>query len=276
MITKIWISLIVSAGLGIVFCSEPDVLLQADFDDTICAESRDGDGAALLTAGLTDKSGGRNGTSGLNVTNGITETEKGTEVLYSPVIYKAEKNFSSEEGCLDFYVKFCGIPKDGRDFLLPLAGISDWKILPGAEWALEGCNHYSFVALERKKEELRFVFSEYRYRQKSTLDKKGVKHDLSGFASPDHEKFILRSQPLNWKDGEWHRITAVWCTKGKLRRLYLDGKREAEGVCIFPNPLFTPGALQIVAGGVVRSQQPLFRYVIDDFRILDGDFFIKK
>ena len=134
-----------------------ETLLYANFDDTICAESRDGEGEALITAGLTDDVKG--GSSGLLVTSGMVETENGTELFYSPVIYKAQDNFSGKAGIMEFSIKIKAFPADNRDFLLPIAGVTDWEILSGAEWALEHADEYAFCALERKNGKIRLLFA---------------------------------------------------------------------------------------------------------------------
>jgi len=234
-----------------------EALLSANFDDTICAESRDGDGDALITAGLTES--GRNGTAGLWVTSGMVETENGTELFYSPVIYKAEDNFSSRAGKMEFFINFKNFPADNRDFLLPIAGVTDWEILSGAEWALEHADEYAFCALERKNGKFRLLFAEYRGR---------VKHDLTGFASPAHQKFIIAA-PAEVKAGQWYKIQLLWQNNGKTRKLYLNDQLIAEGNCTFADPALVPHARQVVAGGVIRRQQPLFPCVIDDFRIIE-------
>ncbi len=262
-IEKLLTSLLLLAILSELSASDTEkhVLLRADFNETVCAESRDGSGETLITAGMTEGKDGRNGTPGLNMTPGMTETENGSQVLYSPLLFKTQGNFFSQKGRIGFYVKLCGIPEDGRDFLLPFAGVTDWVVLPGAEWALEGCNAYAFLALERKKGVLKFLFAEYRGR---------VKYDLGGFVSPDHEKYMI-SAPVRWKDGEWHHAAVSWTNGGKDRCLYLDGKLAARGTCPLNDPSLVPGARQLAVGGVMRRQQPLFRCVLDDFQILDTD-----
>jgi hypothetical protein len=262
-IEKLMLSLFLLAIISGLSASDTEkhVLLRADFNETVCAESRDGSGKTFITAGITKEKDGRNGTPGLNMTHGMTETENGSQVLYSPLLFKTKGNFSSQKGRIEFYVKLCGLPKDGRDFMLPLAGVNDWLILPGAEWALEGCNAYAFLGLERKKGILKFLFAEYRGR---------VKYDLSGFASPDHKKYII-SALVRWMNGEWHHVAVSWTNGGKVRCLFLDGKLTAKGACPFTDPSLVPGALQVSVGGVMRRQQPLFRCILDDFRVLDTD-----
>lgn len=234
-----------------------ETLLYANFDDTICAESRDGEGEALITAGLTDDVKG--GSSGLLVTSGMVETENGTELFYSPVIYKAQDNFSGKAGIMEFSIKIKAFPADNRDFLLPIAGVTDWEILSGAEWALEHADEYAFCALERKNGKIRLLFAEYRGR---------VKHDLTGFASPEHQKFTIAA-PVEIKAGEWNKIRLLWQNDGKVRKLFLNDKLIAEGNCTFADTTLVPHALQIAVGGIIRRQQPAFTYIIDDFKMIE-------
>lgn len=235
-------------------------LFRASFDRGLSADYARGSKETAMTASLTEKNGGRWG-EGLLVKDGLTITREGMEVLYRPLVYKAKGSFDSQRGTIELWVKVLTFPKDlAKENELGLVSISDWRTLPGPEWALEGCTAYGYLAIIYSNKVKKITFTEFR---------KEVKYDLTNIGTVDDDRFQIDADVKKWKTGEWHHIAAAWDAENDRRTLFVDGKKVGEAKFKYPDRLLVPNATDIVVGGIFKKSLTPFACVIDEVRISD-------
>ncbi|MFH0796923.1 MAG: LamG-like jellyroll fold domain-containing protein [Candidatus Omnitrophota bacterium] len=263
-------------GLHNVFAGEfkPDknTLFLVHFNKGLNADYARGSKETAMTASLTEKNGGC-WEEGLLVKDGLTITPEEMEVLYRPLGYKAKNSFNSQRGTMELWVKVLNFPKDlSKENELGLISISDWRTLPGPEWALEGCTAYGYLAIIYSNKVKKITFTEFR---------KEVKYDLTNIGTLDEDRFRIDADVKKWKTGEWHHIAAAWDAENDRRTLFVDGKRVGEAKFKYPDRLLVPNATDIVVGGIFKKSLTPFSCMIDEVRISDvvrytGNFIPEK